>query len=114
MLKGADGPPSATPAIKFTELIQGRRCCPRFAVRLFPSYRPHTEAIGRASCRDRESGAMPLGACKNVQMGWSILSGAGAPAILDDTASVSEDWRLECSKEPTARRQQPPRLNSPS
>src|SRR5262249_36532030 len=46
MLKGADGPPSASPAIKFTELIQGRRYCPRFAVRLFPSYRPHTEALG--------------------------------------------------------------------
>jgi len=49
MLKGADGPPSASPAIKFTELIQGRRCCPRFAVRLFPSYRPHTEALGSSA-----------------------------------------------------------------
>ena len=46
MLKGADGPASASPAIKFTELIQSRRCCPRFAVSLFPSYRPHTEALG--------------------------------------------------------------------
>ena len=46
MLKGADGPASASPAIKSTELIQSRRCCPRFAVSLFPSYRPHTEALG--------------------------------------------------------------------
>ena len=46
MLKGADGPASASPAIKSTELIQSRRCCPRFAVRLFPSYRPHIEALG--------------------------------------------------------------------
>jgi len=28
--------------------------------------------------------------------------------------SRPEDWRLECSKEPTARRQRPPRLNPPS
>ena len=46
MLKGADGPASASPAIKSTELIQSRRCCPRFAVSLFPSYRPHTDALG--------------------------------------------------------------------
>jgi hypothetical protein len=46
MLKGADGPASASPAIKSTELIQSRRCCPRFAVSLFPSYRPDTEALG--------------------------------------------------------------------
>jgi len=39
MLKGADGPASASPAIKSTELIQSRRCCPRFAISLFPSYR---------------------------------------------------------------------------
>jgi hypothetical protein len=57
---------------------------------------------------------MPLRGRKNVSVGLSIFSWAGAPTILDDTASVSEDWRLECSKEPTARRQRPPRLNSPS
>jgi len=55
MLKGADGPASASPAIKSTELIQSRRCCPRFAVSLFPSYRPHTEALGlEVSSREQE------------------------------------------------------------
>src|SRR6516225_9301454 len=49
MLKGADGPASASPAIKSTELIQSRRFCPRFAVRPFPSYRPHTEALGSSA-----------------------------------------------------------------
>jgi hypothetical protein len=42
-------PASASPAIKSTELIQSRRCCPRFAVSLFPSYRPHTEALGSSA-----------------------------------------------------------------
>jgi hypothetical protein len=54
---------------------------------------------------------MSLRGRKNVPVGLSIFSWAGAPAILDDTFSASEDWRLECSKEPTARRQRPPRLN---
>src|SRR5262249_8895923 len=49
MLKGADGPASASPAIKSAELIQSRRFCPRFAVRPFPSYRPHTEALGSSA-----------------------------------------------------------------
>jgi hypothetical protein len=30
-------------------------------------------------------------------VGSSISSWAGAPAILDNTASAFEDWRLECS-----------------
>jgi hypothetical protein len=39
----------SVPRIKSTELIQSRRCCPRFAVSLFPSYRPHTEALGSSA-----------------------------------------------------------------
>jgi hypothetical protein len=49
MLKRADGPASASPAIESTELIQSRRCYPRFAVSVFPSYRPHTEALGSSA-----------------------------------------------------------------
>ena len=49
---------------------------------------------------------MSLRGRRNVPVGLSIFSWAGAPAILDDTFSASENWRLEC------RRQRPPRLKS--
>jgi hypothetical protein len=90
MLKGADGPPSASPAIKFTELIQGRRCCPRFAVRLFPSYRPHTEALGSSaqircvypSCwRYRVASKSASKVARITQMLRRIVRNSGAEAL---------------------------------